>query len=196
MKLHVAALLVALTLPTFSASAQAPARHGAPGGERAQMQDGHRPHRPHARAERLRHLRHLARELQPTREQREVVREEVRQAKPQIDAARERAKELLKTAREARKNGQPVPEATKQQLRALRDELRATLQPRARRIVDQLTPEQRGRLEQRARAHGKTCDQARLERGATRLMIGLERLERRRGPHMRDEGGERGPRTR
>ncbi len=181
------AFLLTCTLSTAPAAAQGlrrppPANEAPRDGER--RQPGERHHR--------RQLRRLAHALAPTQAQREFVRNEIQAARPDIDSARTRARELVQRAREARRQGQPVPQETRAGLRALREELRSTLAPHARRIVSQLTPEQRARLEERAQRHGRKLDEQRLERGATRLMIALER----RHQHREGRPAPRGPQTR
>lgn len=184
------ALLLTCTLSSAPAAAQGarglrrPPPPGEAPREGARREPGERHHR--------RQLRRLAHALAPTQAQREFVRNELQAARPEMESARTRGRELVQRAREARRQGQPVPAETRAGLRALREELRTNLAPHARRIVSQLTPEQRATLEERAARHGRKLDEQRLERGATRLMLALERRQHRhdappapRGPQTR-----------
>lgn len=164
-----AALVLCTAGSTAFAQVRTPAAGDTPGRETRA------PHAKHERAEFAR--RHgIAHRLGLTEAQRTQLRAEVERVAPELRSARERARELVRAARQ---DGDVTPaerEQLRTQLRALRDEARSQVLPGARALVTSLTPEQRARLEAVAKAHGKTLDEARLgERVAAQLVRKLAR---------------------
>jgi hypothetical protein len=53
----------------------------------------------------------------------------------------------------------------------VRAEARAAVEPEARKVLEGLTPEQRARLEARAKAHGRTFDEARVRARLERALL-------------------------
>lgn len=145
---------------------------------------------PHAKHERASFARRhgIAHRLGLTAAQRTQLRAEVERVAPELRATRERARELV---RGARQDGEVTPQEREQlraQLRALRDEARGQVLPGARTLVASLTPEQRARLEAVAKAHGKTLDDVRLgERVAAQLVRKLARAQRAHALRTRGE---------
>jgi hypothetical protein len=147
--------------------------------------------------ERVRDARRFVRSLDLTPEQREDLKAARRELAPIAKELRPEVREVLDGARELRRAGKRAEarEYLRQELRPLRDEARERGLPVTRPLIDQLTPEQRAKCEERARAHGREFDP---ERAAKRLGVFLSA---KRGPHhgehaLRGQNGERGPRGR
>lgn len=116
-----------------------------------------------------------------TEQQREQFRAQAKTVAPQIAQIREQAKAILQKSREAVQNGADratVREQTRAQLKQLFQRSYPSLQSAARAAVQQLTPEQRAKIEAFAAKHGKTIDQDRLERGAALRMLLRSKGER------------------
>lgn len=170
-----AALVLCTAGTTTFAQVRTPAAGDTPGRETRA---------PHARHEGGVRARRdgLAHRLGLTEAQRTQLRADLERVAPELRAARERARELVRSARQ---DGEITPAERAElrtQLRALRDEARETVLQGARALVASLTAEQRQRLEARAKAHGKTLDDTRLgERIAAHVVRKLARAHAHRG---------------
>jgi hypothetical protein len=105
-----------------------------------------------------------------------------------LQLSRAQQEQALAVARSA----QPIARDLRQQIRAERDQGRAhvrelvrdafqRLRPQVHALIATLTPEQRAQLEARAQRHGRTFDEARLERRLAFLLSrpgAVQRIER------------------
>jgi len=101
------------------------------------------------------------------------------------DPVREDLRTQVGAMREAFKAGEKTPEARaafRAKRKATVDAALAAVAPSAARLVASLTPEQRAKIDARAKAHGKTIDDARLTRRIERLLL-------MRGGKHQDGGG-------
>ena len=139
-------------------------RHGArPDGHHARLRES---------ARRLRRAREFVRSLEITDTQRAQAREAAKALEPLADDLRPRAREILERARAFRSAGDREGARS-----LLRDELRPPLQgaktralPIVEPLIDSLSPAQRAKLEQAARAHGREFDEQRAARRLARVL--------------------------
>ena len=163
MNRNIALLDFAVLLPNL-ARADAPAIHPA----RADAPGIQRPNpvaRTRARANDRGELRRFLRKLDATDAQRATALEQARAAKPIARAARLEGREIRIEARREHPGDREAARATaRERIRDLRERTLASLEPLARKVVATLTPDQRKKLEDAARARGKELDAARLEK--------------------------------
>ena len=86
-------------------------------------------------------------------------------------AAREKARAIRKEARAAGVADDAARASLRERLKAVRAEARAAVAPEAQKPVTSLTPEQRARLEARAKERGKTFDEARFRARVERALL-------------------------
>lgn len=181
------------------AFAQEPQREPGRGGAAAAraQHGGDRAHGPHRRGERLREARKFVRSLELSEEQRAEARRVARELKPLAEELRPQVREVRDGARELRRTGQreAAREYRKRELEPLREQARERGLPLVRPLIDQLTPEQRAKCEERARAHGREFDP---DRAAKRLGLFLSAKRGHRHGHEGRAGDDdaAGPRTR
>lgn len=162
-------LAASLAVPTGLAFAapegdvSSPNAGACPVGERLRTRHEHR-------GNRARIARRALRVLDLTDAQKEAVRS----ARQETAAERDALRGSVRALRERTLDGERSPEARK----AMREEIRGTVRaaadrvaPVARRLVDGLSSEQRARLEEKAKEHGKTLDDERLLRLFERLLL-------------------------
>jgi len=106
-----------------------------------------------------------------------TVAEKAKAAQPIVAEARRERARLLVEARTTLRDATQDRETRKAAVRSLRERARAgrkalgeRITPLARDVLATLTPEQRGRLEGFAAAHGRKLDEARLERRVGRWL--------------------------
>jgi hypothetical protein len=110
-------------------------------------------------------LRRFLRSLDATDAQREVAREEARAAAPISHAARLEGRAIrIEALREHPGDRAAARESARPKIRELRERTLTGLRPLAQKVVATLTPDQRKKLEDAARARGKDLDEARLEK--------------------------------
>jgi hypothetical protein len=113
----------------------------------------------------------------PQRQQLHARAGQVRQFVRALDLSRAQKEQALSVAHAA----QPIVRELREQIRAERGQGRAhvkelvrnaflRLQPQVRALIGTFTPEQRARIEALAQRHGRTLDEARLERGLAFLL--------------------------
>jgi Spy/CpxP family protein refolding chaperone len=141
-----------------------------------------------ARLERRREAiaRRIGQRLDITDAQREQFRAQARSVAPVTEQVRGEARAIFERARAAVQSGgdrAAVREQARGEMKALFQRSFPQLQPAARAMVEQLTPEQRAKLEAAAAARGKTLDQSRLERGAALILMRRARPETQRSQH-------------
>jgi hypothetical protein len=108
-------------------------------------------------------------------EQRERMRALAQSARPITERFRADARAIVERARENPNGGGRA--ATRAELKALFERYYPELEPTARALVGQLTPEQRAKLESRAKSRGRGLDEGRLERAAALRLLRHERRE-------------------
>ncbi|MBI5431220.1 MAG: Spy/CpxP family protein refolding chaperone [Planctomycetes bacterium] len=153
------------------------------------------------RGERLRQrvqdAKRFVRSLELTPKQREELRRTRRELAPIAKELRPEIREVLGGARELRRAGrrEEAREYLRQELKPLRQEANERGMPLVRPLIDRLTPEQRAKCEERARAHGREFDP---DRAAKRLglFLSAERGHRHGRQGGGDDDGAPGPRSR
>jgi Spy/CpxP family protein refolding chaperone len=100
--------------------------------------------------------------------QRGLALQAARNAQPIVEEARREAARILVQAEDAGQNARSS--AVREQLKSLRQQTFQKIEPLARQVVAALTPEQRQRIEDAARKHGRTFDEDRLVRRTARLL--------------------------
>ena len=120
-------------------------------------------------------LRQFVRALEFTDAQKAQFRAAAQSVAPRVREAREEAFFRVQAER-ARRN--PDFEALREELRELRARTLDETAPHARRLVASLTPEQRARIEEAARARGREFDIERLEDRVARLLAHPRLLRR------------------
>jgi hypothetical protein len=138
-----------------------------------------------ARLERRREFiaHRIGQRLGITDTQREQFRAQAQTVAPVVEQVRGEARAIFERARAAVQGGgdrAAVREQARGELKALFQRSFPQIQPAARAMVEQLTPEQRAKLEAAAAARGKTLDQSRLERGAALILMRRARPEAQR----------------
>jgi len=141
-----------------------------------------------ARLEQRRELiaHRIGQRLGITEPQREQFRAQAKTVAPLTEQVRGEARGIFERARAAVQSGgdrAAVREQARGELKALFQRSFPQIQPAARAVVEQLTPEQRAKLEAAAAARGKTLDQSRLERGAALFLMRHARPETQRSQH-------------
>jgi hypothetical protein len=141
-----------------------------------------------ARLERRREFiaHRIGQRLGITDTQREQFRAQAQTVAPVVEQVRGEARAIFERARAAVRGGgdrAAVREQARGELKALFQRSFPQIQPAARAMVEQLTPEQRAKLEAAAAARGKTLDQNRLERGAALILMRRARPEAQRSQH-------------
>lgn len=136
------------------------------------------------RAERRIERREFARSLRFSDEQRRLALAQAKAVEEVAKQAREEARRIREAAREAERTGKggEARGAARAELRDLRQRTFAQVEPHARAILAGLTTEQRARLEARAKANGRTFDEARALRFIARVLASpkaVTRLEKR-----------------
>jgi Spy/CpxP family protein refolding chaperone len=105
----------------------------------------------------------------------EAQRATFREAREATAAVRKDARTQVRTAlAEARKAGdrsEPARAALREKVRAVRASALRAVEPQAKRVLDAITPEQRAKIEERAKACGRTVDEARLLRRVEQLLL-------------------------
>ena len=153
-----------LAIACVSAVALAPFALAAPG-------DGAGHPGRHARQARLARREHrFLKSLELT----DAQKAQWKDARLAADPVREDLRTQIRAMREAFKAGEKTPEARaafRAKRKATVDAALAAVAPSAARLVASLTPEQRAKLEARAKAHGKTLDDAKLTRRIERLLL-------------------------
>ncbi|MCK6446509.1 MAG: Spy/CpxP family protein refolding chaperone [Planctomycetes bacterium] len=149
---------------------------------RGQVQGEHRGRRGERLLERVQDAKRFVRSLELTEQQREELRRMRRELAPIAKELRPELRDVRDGARELRRAGKRAEarEYLRQELRPLRAEARERGLPLVRPLIDQLTPEQRAKCEERARAHGREFDP---DRAARRLgaVLGLHGMRARTG---------------
>jgi hypothetical protein len=160
----------------------AAAQHSTGTGTRTQQPVAQRPGAPKKRPARG-ELRRFLRALQLSDSQKAVALEQARAADPIAHAARVEAAKIRAEALRAHPGDRDAArEEMRGRMKDLRERTLEQLRPLAKRVLSTLTPEQRTKLADAARKHGRTVDEDRVEKVTSWLLTqpGVRgRLERR-----------------
>ena len=113
--------------------------------------------------------------LNVTDEQRRLVLDKARAAAPIVSASRDEARRIIAkawaaAAKDPASDRKAARELVKGELKALREKTRTQIEPFAKDVVASLTPEQRKSFEEAAVQRGRTIDDAKLTKIATRMI--------------------------
>jgi Spy/CpxP family protein refolding chaperone len=179
-----AALVALITVPAASAAfaAPAPEEPAAPpvAGDRepSGRDAGARRHGPRARvrarlraAHGRRAVRRFVRSLDLSEAQVATMKE-AREASAKVrrDAHAE-VRTVVRDARRAGDRSEAARTALREKVRAVRASARQAVEPQAKRVLESLTPEQRAKIEARAKERGRTVDEAKLLERIERLLL-------------------------
>jgi F0F1-type ATP synthase membrane subunit b/b' len=116
-----------------------------------------------------------------TEAQRSAFRTQAEAAKPVVERARAEIRRVLEQARQRARAGDPreAREWARGEIRSVIEGTYPQIEPNARQVVEQLSPEQRARLDGIAKLRGKRFDDERLKRCTAWL---LARRSRDHGP--------------
>lgn len=116
-------------------------------------------------ARRLAKFRHRAHKVMKTLDLTEEQKAALKASREAASTVREDLKAKLQAIVAAARQGEKTPEARKaarEQLKAAIEGARKAVEPSASRFVGSLSAEQKAKLAEKAKAHGKTFDEARL----------------------------------
>jgi Spy/CpxP family protein refolding chaperone len=144
-------------------------------GPAARRDGGPRRERMRHRAERMRHrAARLLKALELTEAQKTALKESREAAAPVREDLRARLRAIREETRAAAGGERPSDEARKAaraKAKAAVESAREAVAPSATRFVGSLTPEQKQKLADKAKEHGKTFDEARPVNAVERLLL-------------------------
>jgi len=163
-------LAALVAVPTVASASPGEGRGG-----RAARADGAAPHGPLARRfARARHRAgHVLRVLDLTAEQKASLKASREAAAPVREDLKAKVQAILAEARK----GERTPEtrkAARAQIQAAMASARASVEPSASRFVGSLTADQKATLVEKAKAHGKTFDEAKLVKRVEGVLVAPE----------------------
>jgi Spy/CpxP family protein refolding chaperone len=116
--------------------------------------------------------RRFLRALDLSDAQKATIRES-REASAKVrEDARAATREMVGAARKGGDRSDAARTALREKVRAVRASARLAVEPQAKRILESLTTEQRAKIEERAKARGKTVDEAKLLERIEGLLLG------------------------